>query len=137
MFCLGVSLWSASLFPPLEGEFGLPARALSCCLGLVLASFDCEMRFPSVTEFRPKKPVFRPVSSRPGCLHRLAPRCCLSFAYKKRQRGGKPWVEVVWSGILLEVQFSWLSVEKECLISESPQVVNLEASSKPAFAFRW
>lgn len=56
---------------PLEGEFGLIARALSCCLGLMLASFDREMRFHSMTVLRPKKHTFRPLSFFSSCLHRL------------------------------------------------------------------
>lgn len=47
---------------PLEGEFGLIARALSCCLGLMLAPFDHEMRFALMTVLKPEKDTFRPVS---------------------------------------------------------------------------
>lgn len=40
------------------------------------------------------------------------------------------------SEILLAVRFSWRGV-RECLVSASPQVVNSEASSEPAFALHW
>lgn len=59
IFCLGVPLWSACLLPLLERELELLVRAPGCCLRLTLASFDHEMRLPSLTALRPEKHTFR------------------------------------------------------------------------------
>lgn len=103
----------ASSHPP-EGEFWLIARALSCCLGLMLAYFDCEMRFPSMAVLRPEKHMFRPVSFCPSCLHRLWLEYCPALVLELCLGKGEIAMEwklcglKLWSEVLLEVHFSWL-----------------------------
>lgn len=73
--------------PTLEGEFGLAARAPSCCLGLMLASSECEVRLPSEVSLSsgPKSPCSDWCGG--------GPAVCTDWphaAYKKRQRENKP-----------------------------------------------
>lgn len=49
-----------------EGEVGLRARALCCCLGSCW--HPLELKFPSVTALRPGEHPLRPECFCPGCL---------------------------------------------------------------------